>query len=350
MALEHPISPHWKLRGRSFESAMKVANKYKVQYDEMLWTECRVFTSEEKCPDIIVNDEAAYWLGEIGLSYILYRMRDVVDAAEARRFYRSGEMKYLSSLLANGLKRISPRYPSDKKFIFAHLDDELLSILTDYMSVSNTAVLKSVEEATMATRLNKWRWSPTGAEFFIYSKIASIGFSQGITIRNGETGHTALSIFYTLQSPSVEGMCYEFYAPITGKSRARHLPTRALQRTINQINEVLEENMLAEAFEQLGEIPGSWAHKRIDTFLREMKIPETIRDRLGIAFADLCGLSPPSTSLDTIYLFMQAGASANLTSARIAQHIINQLLMQVMEAERKVTGEVIVDAKIKEVR
>ena len=343
---EKPIHSHLTFRGNRFDEAMIVAHEHRAEVVEGPWTMCEITSIPEaaQLPFVLVSEDSSFELGEIGLAYILYRFRYQANAKDARQFYRTGQWGLLNTILSQAMTQFKLHYELRPKYYFTELHEELMGILTLYSSVSNQFLLGAIEEADLSKRLARWVWRPTEMRFNLRGGIVKRMFHYGIRIMNGETGHRALSFHSSLWSQSLNGLTYEFNTPVVDKGYARHMPTRALLQTVEALGDTLEENKLAEAFEQFAGLPGTWVTGAFSKHLGSIKSRDSTKEKLDIVFIDNVAVYKPESALDAIYQLLAAGAEINISAARAAQAVVNEMISDVMKMEIKPTGEVIADA------
>lgn len=303
-------------------------------------------SAEDGLPHLIIDDAVeSFVLGEIGLAYILYRFRDIVDPRDGRLFYRNGRYGELSTLLNNALDRLDKIYDSKyEQYWFMALDNELMGVLTSYLLVPHTFVLAQIAEAELEKRITRWMWKPTEMRIGLRGGIVKRMFHYGVQILNGETGHRALAFRSALWSASLNGMTYEYSEPIKEYGYVRHMPTKSLLATVDKLADSLSENKLAEAFEQMVGLPGTWATRRFPGNLGLVKARDTTKEKLSIAFDDDVEIFEPETVLDVVHQLMETASRINISAARAAQAVINHFIGEIMRSERLPTGEVIPDA------
>lgn len=345
--LEHPISPHLMYRGNDFDSAKRIAGAFQADVFPSSWTRCSIgLTAGEGTPRIVIDDGAeSFTLGEIGLAYILYRFRDIVDPRDGRLFYRNGRYGELSTLLSIALDKLDKIYDSKyERYYFTHHDNELMGVLTSYSLIHHSYILSQITDAELDKRVTRWIWKPTEMRIGIRGGIVKRMFHYGVQILNGETGHRALAFRSALWSASLNGMTYEFSNPIKEYGYARHMPTKSLIATVDKLGDSLSENKLAEVFEQMAGLPGTWVTRRFPVNLDLIKARDTTKEKLGIAFDDDVEIFEPETALDMAHQLMETASRINISAARAAQAVINHFIGDIMKSEQLPTGEVIPDA------
>jgi hypothetical protein len=350
--LERPISPHYMLKGNAFEELDKLCIVHQARVDAIDWTQCGVTETERGITVILgvhtapgLADLRKYVLGEIGLAYILYRFRDIIDPNDGRLFYRNGRYGELTVLLEGALNKLKNVYGMGRDTYYVTcLNEELMGVLTSYSSVKNQYVVEQIKAASLDGRVTRWLWKPTELRVNLRGGILKRMFHYGAQILNGETGHRALAFRSAVWTPSINGMVYEFSQPIKEHGYARHMPTQALSKTLDKLHDTLSENMLMEAFEQMAVIPGSMATSTFARRLAAAKARPTVKEKLGIAFDDDVDLFEPEMCIDVVYQLMDTAAKINISSARLAQAIINDMIAEIMKMPRAPGGEVIPDA------
>jgi len=121
------------------------------------------------------------------------------------------------------------------------------------------------------------------------------------------------------------------------------MPSESLTKAVRQIQNVLEENKLAEAFEQFASLPGSWVALRAERLIEDAKARDTSKEKLLIAFDDDIGLYKPDKAVDYIYQLLQSAAAINKSAANLAHQVVNEMITEVMSLPRKPGGAVISD-------
>ena len=341
---QKPFKPQTTVRGLSLASFIDLVSILYAEMDDGEWTSCKIVPpAAGDLPTINVNSEKSYILGPIGLEYLAYRFRDNLDASDIRLYYRNGRYSELSSILNLTMKERKLKGLHRNKYYFMHMENELMGICTQYVTVSNLMLARVIEKEELEKRVDRWLWRPTEARINLKGGIVKKMFRWGIQILNGETGHRALAFRSVLWTPSLDGFTYEFHSPLRDTGYARHMPTRKLVKVIASLEDVLGENMLAEAFEQLDGMTASWITKTIDRRLGEAKARDTTKEKVSITFDDDIDIYEPDSALDAITLLMEGAAKINKSAAVCAQDVINQYIAELMKLPRKPGGEVIAD-------
>jgi hypothetical protein len=342
--LPRPIYPQFTVRGNDWMGAAELVNGTFARYKEGPWDKCLVGTDPGKArPRIIVNDEMSFDLGEIGLAYIIYRFRNLLDPNDARMFYRLSNYGSLTTLLNGALDRLSHTGQRYSEYIFTILDDELMGILTSYLPIPNSHICRLINEAELDSRVTRWFWRPTEMAWNLQGGLKERNFRYGVTIYNGETGHRAISFNSSVWTDSINGQTYQFDLPIREVAYARHMPTQSLSNALMKVESVLEENKLAEAFEQFAGLDGKWFTRRFVGYLDESKARHTSKEKVQIAFEDDVALYAPKKAVDMIYQLLDTAANINKSAALLAHQIVNFAIAEVMDLPRKPGGEVISD-------
>lgn len=342
MILPNPLYPQFTVRGGTWEDAKDLCEDVSAVVASGPWTQCKVRNSATGAL-FEPNTGMTFILGEIGLAYLLYRFRDIIDPNDARMFFRIGNYGSLTTLLSGALDRLAHTGQRYSDYHWITLDQELVGILTSYLLVPNSHICSLIKSAELSGRVTRWFWRPTEMAWFIQGGIESHGFRYGAAIYNGETGHRALSFYSSLWTESINGQTYEFTLPIRDVAYARHMPSESLSKAVLAVKDVLTENKLAEAFEQFADLPGSWTASRIDNFVDKAKARDTSKEKLLIAFEDDCILYRPKMAIDYIYQMLQSAAAINKSAANLAHQVVNMMITEVMELPRSPGGAVISD-------
>jgi len=338
-----PLYPQYTVRGNDWAEGAKFCAENKADYATHGWNGCEIRRNSHGFPILSPDDGVEYVLGEIGLAYMIYRFRHMLDPNDARMFYRIGNYSSLQTLLNGALRRLADTGQRYNRYHFVSINKELMGILTSYLPVANTHISNLIEAADLDKRVTRWYWRPTEMAWNIQGGIKSKGFKYGVTIFNGETGHRALAFMSSIWTDSINGQTYQFDLPIREVAYARHMPTQSLVNAIDKVASVLEENKLAEAFEQFADLPNSWFYSRFNLFLTDAKARDTSKEKLSISFEDDLVLYGGKTTVDCIYQLLDTAANINKSAALLAHQIVNMAISTVMGLPRLPGGEVISD-------
>lgn len=348
--MKHPFHTHHTVIGYSYEKLYEFVRDISLEVSNKAWTRCTIggssFPSDKACAFIELNSgPGSRLLGEIGLSYICYRLRDIVDRTDVLALYRSGSYGALSGLLQKGLEKLAIHYDMPRHlYTFIILDGELMSILTQYKAVPNYELIHMIDNAHLNKRVVWWRWRPTELRIRIQGGIFAKRFKYGTRIRNGETGHAALSYHSILWTDSANGVTHTFSTPYHEKGYARHMPTVRLNATLASLSDTLKENAIVEAFEQMASIPGKWGLEFFDRNWGLTKGREITKEKVQVAFEDDVDLyyeEAAHTTQDLVALLLDTGAKINKSAALIVNQMVTLMINEILLLRVKATGEVI---------
>lgn len=344
ITLPKPLYPQFTVRGNNWNDAALLAATLHTEYKSGPWDSCKVSEgSGWSYPHITVNDKLSFELGEIGLAYIIYRFRNMLDPNDARMFFRLSNYSSLSTILKGALDRLSHSGQRYSQYHFISIANELVGILTSYLPIPNSHICGLIESAELDSRVTRWFWRPTEMAWNIQGGMKVRNFKYGVTIYNGETGHRAISFNSSVWTDSINGQTYQFDLPIREVAYARHMPTQSLTNALMKVESVLEENKLAEAFEQFAELPGTWFTRRFRGYMDDAKARFTSKEKVMIAFEDDVSLYKPKKAVDMIYQLLDTSANINKSAAILAHQIVNLAVAELMDLPRKPGGEVISD-------
>lgn len=335
MMLEHPLHPSRRLTADNFAALQALVTKLQTQTEPIRWERVRVVPPAPGDSLAYVQLQASadqYILGEIGLSYLCYRMG--VPTAAALGLFRERKWKELDTLLFNGFRHYTDRYGASlpgKAYVAAILDNELLGLMTGYTSVKHTEICESIERAGMASRVVGWTWRPTELTILIRDTILTRKFFGGAKVVNGETGHRAISFYSTLWCESLvtkAGDAYSWERPITENGYARHMHFPKIVKVMNTLEAALKETALQHAYERLCELPGTWAADLIVSRIDIIPCRDTARTKLLLALDDALIIPRTEKAVDVMLALLNEGMGINKTTMKLAEQMADVMLTE----------------------
>ncbi len=333
--LEHPIAPNKMLSADNFAALEALVMKLQVVHFPLRWERLHIVppTPGAVCPEVqLMAGSSAFLLGEIGLSYLCYRVG--VPTAAALGLYREAKWKELDTLLFNGFSHFTDHYsyhlPS-RDFVATILDGELMGLLTGYTAVKHTEICASIKVAGMASRVVGWVWRPTELSILIRDAILTRKFFAGAKVLNGETGHRAISFYSTLWCESIvskSGEAYSWERPVAENGYARHMYFPKITKVMNALEAALKETALQHAYERLSELPGKWAFDLIMKRIDIIKCRTTARTKLLLALDDALIIPRTEKALDVMVALLNEGMGINKTTMKLAEEMADILLVE----------------------
>lgn len=324
-SLKHPLRPGLALIGSSFEHAFSLAKQLEtktegVRIDRVPTIGGSIDPLSKDCPTITFGGRL-YLLGEIGLSYLAYHFHG--SNAAFLSAYRMRDWAILQLMISAAFAEYTRT--EDLNVVCASVDNELLGIMKHYTSVKHKEILSAIDYWSLQAWVKYWRWYPTQMEIWLSSPSGTTvfrNFVSGIKVRNGESGHRALSFEATLWT---EGLDYEFTRPIVDKGYARHLHPLRLERVVSNLNEILHEHKLSIAFETLSLSAGPSAAAIVEACVRGEKESPS-KDKLQLALE--AGLAIPAAlnGLEVFYTTTEIAKKINKLSMKMAQRACDKLL------------------------
>lgn len=333
--LDHPIAPSKSLSADNFAALEALVTKLQTFSLPIRWERLRVVPppAGAVCPEVQLQASAeAYLLGEIGLSYLCYRVG--VPTAAALGLYREAKWKELDTLLYNGFSHFTDRYGAhlpSRDYVATILDGELMGLLTGYTAVKHTEICASIKVAGMASRVVGWTWRPTELSILIRDAILTRKFFVGAKILNGETGHRAISFYSALWCESIvatSGEAYSWERPVAENGYARHMYFPKITKVMNALEAALKETYLQHAYEKLAELPGKWAADLIVARINIIPCRDTARTKLLLALDDALIIPRTEKALDVMCALLSEGVGINKTTMRLAEEMADILLTE----------------------
>lgn len=191
------------------------------------------------------KDDVSGYMGRVtpdGFNYIIQRVSSFLNSEQAQDFrkrarelfYEQGNLDKFVELVNDYRALQEQTIPAEKnrELIAALVDDvDLAGLLTTYNPYSHADVLDLVRSAGFEDSLTAY--SVTPREMKLYFKTRQDGpFEYGLLLRNGMTGHVALSYNMYVRSEK-----YEYFTAIAGKRK--HMSK--LDSAVGRIEEAFSE-------------------------------------------------------------------------------------------------------------
>lgn len=200
-------------------------------------------------------------LSRDGMTYLLQNLYEYVDRTHAKLLYRTGKLAEFAAYInrCRATQEAEHLWRKGQQYILAHNNGTVYGVMTKYNSKPNLDVWQDICDHGLDQYAKYWTLTPKMMNVYLKYKDEN-GLELGLNVRNGETGHTALSYrLYVKQGD------YVFSTPTYG--RRKHL---------GKLEEV--ENDLTSAYAELAEVKihqlvrESEAYKYAELILNDEKL------------------------------------------------------------------------------
>jgi hypothetical protein len=223
--------------------------------------------------------------------------------------------------------------------ITTSIDGELLGILSNYYLLRNLDVVNAIKKHGLSERVAYWRWTPLRCKIYLRAKTIHERFRFGMTITNGETGHTAMSFSSAVWAYSElhagEEVRFDWETPIRERGYARHTSARRLVRQLDRFDILMRDNAVSLAFESLDEVNATVAGIGIERVFVESKARQSVKDKFEALLTDALRISSGGTCLDVVESILVIADTINTKSAA---DFGEELIAEVLNGVRAVKG------------
>lgn len=324
--LKHPLHPHMTRRGNDYHSLEALCGSIASStFAERLENINIAATSSG--PAIRLRPGGMWYsLGEIGLHYLIY----LLDAEPSilRKLFR--EERYpelqvaLNQLLTHACKsgRLEPMRPYTVTFV----EGELTGILHNYVAVRNTFLINTLKNSSMQHFVDHWIWRPLELAIYLKFRVYYEDFSYGALIKNGETGHCALSFSSVLWTDDElvggeRAITRQWTSAISNNLYRRHSSTAAVTQFLKALDVSFKEDSNVIALRKARSLPGKVAADAIATY--DIKARDSAKSKMTALIDDALKVAAPGTSMDVIEAVLE---SADRLGTKIANNIAEQLI------------------------
>jgi hypothetical protein len=339
--LPHPLHPHFIRRGNTWEGFEKLVNLIKPSAAVQRLDGIYLRGDPSRVPDISFTPGGRGWLlGEVGLQYLVYRLGGELDLP--RKLYRAKRWPELQSLLQlmHVAEVKSGRLSAGREVVITSIEDELTGILLNYVAMTNHALALQIDRAAMSKFVKHWFWRPL--ESAIYFDFAMIfeKFHYGAVIRNGETGHRAMSfasVLWTedvlvIGTDAVRSIGQAWETSIADSAYRRHTSAHRISLFIRAIKSTFKESEHLISLKRSQHFPGSVAVDALWAEWPSIKGRDSVKTKMEAAIKDLAKVSATGSSLDVIDSIIQASdILATQAADRVSEQAVSIILKRISE-------------------
>lgn len=336
--LEHPIHPNRIWRGDTFSHLTELDRQYPAAITLADWTDTVIRDRSMVTPLFRVSTELTYTVGDVGMAYVCYRLKNYLDQKIAMKHFRAREFSQLNAMLKDAHARLMSQYRHEgrgaPKFVFSSVDGELLGVLTGYYTpVHDSVLFDLIHSNELHGRVARWEWNPTRLRMFLRSGETTGGFLKwGVSITNGETGHVALSFRSSLWTDRVNGYHYDFTPPVVMHEHRRHMSAKLLASTLSSMQKAIDENIMEEILAYAEKnLSGRWAWSFAESHWEDVRGRDSAKAKLYAKVDAEMALARAGSCLDFIVTILEVGASVNKSVAAVAERIVQLILDEVFE-------------------
>lgn len=341
--IKHPINPRMVRKGNDIDSFKEIVSIIKPLATHVRLEQIHVRDEGSPCPWISLTPgrTGPLMLGEVGLQYLVYRLGGDLDLP--RKLYRDKDYVELSTLLTHMLRTAwaSRRLDPARPVVVTAIDNELVGVMLNYAAMSNEMLVGNIALAKMTKLVQHWVWRPLECLICLDFALIFDKFHYGAAIRNGETGHRAMSftsILWTedeLRVPGSEPIAtikQAWETVIPDYAYRRHTSADRVRKFTNSIKSSLKESEEVISLKRANSVPGRIVADIVFEKWSEIKARDSAKIKMEEAMKDLFKIASSGTALDVIEATIQASDILGTQAAdNIAEQAVSIILAKVSD-------------------